>query len=271
MTERNMINPLQGTKYGKYCLFLLLSFLAVNSFSQTRDGGTTQYFNPLTDNITDRLPALSVLIDSAAYNSPDMLYEDLKADYYRYEQLSAAREWLDMIRWSVDLNFGKWDYWDYQEIQSKTDPTYPDKFWNSQSVRGNYAFAFYIRMPLITFIDRRNRINKQKKWVELSLTQKEINRRFLSDRVINIYNDLENFQNQIRIYNDYQAFTMMQMQMAQNEFLNGEITTAEYTRLKEIQTRGAIEYTKVIAEFNKNYYALEIITGMRFNLITIIR
>lgn len=266
-----MIKPLSGIICEKLCLFLLLSFLAVNSFSQNNGDNTSQYFNPLTENITDRLPALSVLIDSAAYNSPDMLYEDLKADYYRYEQISAAREWLDMIRWSVDLNFGKWDYWDWQEIQFKNDPTYSDKFWNTQSFRGNYAFSFYIRMPLITLIDRRNRINKQKKWIELSLTQKEINRRFLSERVIDIYNDLENFQNQIRIYNDYQAFTMMQMQMAQNEFLNGEITTAEYTRLKEIQTRGAIEYIKVIAEFNKNYYALEIITGMRFDLITIIR
>lgn len=265
MTKRNMIKPLSGVKCGKLCLFLLLSFLAVNSFSQTNGDNTSQYFNPLTEDITDRLPALSVLIDSAAYNSPDMLYEDLKADYYRYEQISAAREWLDMIRWSVDLNFGKWDYWDIQYLNTGTSDI------QTQSFRGNYAFAFYIRMPLITLIDRRNRINKQKKWIELSLTQKEINRRFLSDRVINIYNDLENFQNQIRIYNDYQAFTMMQMQMAQNEFLNGEITTAEYTRLKEIQTRGSIEYIKVIAEFNKNYYALEIITGMRFDLITIIR
>jgi hypothetical protein len=64
---------------------------------------------------------------------------------------------------------------------------------------------------------------------------------------------------------------MMQMQMAQNEFLNGEITTAEYTRLKEIQTRGAVEYQQVIAEFNKGYQILEVITGIRFNLINVLR
>jgi hypothetical protein len=86
-----------------------------------------------------------------------------------------------------------------------------------------------------------------------------------------VYNDLVSNQNQIRIYNDYQTFTMMQMQMAQNEFLNGEITTAEYTRLKEIQTRGAVEYQQVIAEFNKNYQILEVITGIRFNLINVLR
>lgn len=268
-----MINPLQGMKYARLYLLFLLSLITVISYSQSNDEDNAQHFNPLTQDITERLPALSVLIDSASFNSPDMLFEDLKADYYRYEQISAAREWLDMFRWSVDLNFGKWDYWDWQEIQfiNETNPAYADKFWNSQSWRGNFAFGFYIRMPFVTLIDRKNRINKQKKWVEISLTQKEINRRFLSDRVINTYNDLVNFQNQIRIYNEYQAFTMMQMTMAQNEFLNGEITTAEYTRLKEIQTRGSIEYIKVVAEFQKNYYALEIMTGMRFNLITIIR
>ncbi len=270
-TNIKMINPIAGMKYKKFGSIVLLLLFAVMAYSQTKTTTDEQYFNPLTDDITGRLPALSVLIDSSFFNSPDMLYEDLKADYYHYEEISAAREWLDMLRWSVDLNFGKWDYWDWQEIQFKTDPTYSDKFWNSQSWRGNFAFGFYIRMPLITLIDRRNRINKQKKWIELSLTQKEINRRFLADRVINIYNDLINFQNQIRVYNDYQAFTLMQMQMAQNEFLNGEITTAEYTRLKEIQTRGAIEYIKAVADFNKNYYALEVVTGMKFHLITIIR
>jgi len=86
-----------------------------------------------------------------------------------------------------------------------------------------------------------------------------------------VYNDLVSAQNQIRIYNDYQSFTMTQMQMAQNEFLNGEITTAEYTRLKEIQTRGAVEYQQVIAEFNKLYQILEVITGIRFNLINVLR
>ena len=126
-------------------------------------------------------------------------------------------------------------------------------------------------MPIATLVDRRNRIKKQKKWIEISLTQKEINRRFLQERVITVYNDLVSAQNQIRIYNDYQSFTMTQMQMAQNEFLNGEITTAEYTRLKEIQTRGAVEYQQVIAEFNKLYQILEVITGIRFNLINVLR
>ena len=103
------------------------------------------------------------------------------------------------------------------------------------------------------------------------MAQKEINKRFLVKEVITIYNDLQQYQQYIRIYNDYQNFTLLQMQMAQNEFLNGEITTAEYTRLKEIQTRGAINFQQAVAQFNKNYQLLEVTTGMKFNLINILR
>ncbi|OFY51575.1 MAG: hypothetical protein A2W85_01415 [Bacteroidetes bacterium GWF2_41_31] len=246
-------------------LLIYLLFNTAGLYAQKSNVDTTKYFNPITDDITKRLPPLRVLVDSAGYNSPDLKYEDLKADYYYYEQISAAREWMEALSLNLDVNLGKWDYWDKDEI------TRVDRYYNSQSIRDNYAVGFYVRMPIATLVDRRNRIKKQKKWIEISLTQKEINRRFLQERVITVYNDLVSAQNQIRIYNDYQSFTMTQMQMAQNEFLNGEITTAEYTRLKEIQTRGAVEYQQVIAEFNKLYQILEVITGIRFNLINVLR
>lgn len=246
-------------------VFMIIFLLSNYAFGQKRTVDSSRFFNPITDNIVKRLPPLSVLIDSAAYNSPDMHYQDLKAQYYYYEQLSAQRAWLEHFSLNLDMNLGKWNFWDRDEITKR------DRYYRSESVRDNYAVGFYIRFPLATFFDRRNRINKQKKWIEISLTQKEINRRFLAKEVINHYNNLVQYQNYIRIYNDYQNFTMMQMQMAQNEFLNGEISTAEYTRLKEIQTRGAINFQQAIAEFNKEYQLLEVVTGMKFNLINILR
>ncbi len=245
-------------------LMVILLFIG-HAFGQKRAVDSSLFFNPITDNIVKRLPPLNALIDSAAFNSPDMHYQDLKAQYYYYEQLSAQRAWLEHFSLNLDLNFGKWNFWDKDEF------TKLNRYYRSQSFRDNYAVGFYIRFPLATFFDRRNRIKKQKKWIEISLTQKEINRRFLAKEVIEYYNNLVQYQNYIRIYNDYQNFTMMQMRMAQNEFLNGEISTAEYTRLKEIQTRGAINFQQAIAEFNKEYQLLEVATGMKFNLINILR
>ena len=244
-------------------LFVVLYI--VNTNGQGNNNDEVIYFNPLTDDITKRLPPLRVLVDSAAYNSPSAKYEELKADYYYYEQISAAREWLEYFSVNFDAVGGHWDYRDKDEF------TKNDRFYYQESWRTAFAAMFYVRMPIGPMIDRRNRIKKQKKWIEISLTQKEINIRYLQERVILIYNDLIRDQSEIRIYNDYQTFTLLQMQMAQNEFLNGEISSAEYTRLKEIQTTGAVSYQQAIANFNKNYQTLEVITGIRFNLITVLR
>ena len=247
---------------------MLLAVFAITvrpAFSQSVGDGEYNYFNPLTDDITKRLPPLRVLVDSAGFNSPEVKYENLKADYYYYEQISAAREWLEYLSINLDAVYGHWDYRDKDEL------TRVDRYYYSESWRSTGAVMFYIRMPLGALFDRQNRINKQKKWIEISLTQREINKRYLEERVITYYNDLVSAQAQIRIYNDYQQFTLMQMQMAKNEWINGEISTAEYTRLKEIQTSGAVNFQKAIADFNKNYQTLEVLTGIKFNLITVLR
>ncbi len=249
---------------------ILITLNIVSVFGQNNGVDEAQYFNPLTDDITRRLPPLRVLVDSASHNSPTVKYEELKADYYYYEQISAAREWLEYFTINMDAVGGRWGYDDWSR-SAPENPSYYSNYSNLTSWRSAFAAMFYIRMPIGPMIDRRNRINKQKKWIEISLTQSEINKRYLQERVILIYNQMVSAQSEIRIYNDYQQFTLMQMQMAQNEFLNGEIGTGEYTRLKEIETTGKVLYLKAISDFNKNYQTLEVITGMRFNLITVLR
>ncbi|HMM10870.1 MAG TPA: TolC family protein [Bacteroidales bacterium] len=228
----------------------------------------SKLFNPLTDDITKRLPNIRVLIDSAVKHSPSVKYEELKADYYYYEQLTVERHWMEHFSFNLDWNWGIWNFHDRQS--STISPPFSISI-DLNSVRDNFAIGFYIRFPLATLVDRRNRIAKQKKWQELSFVQREINRQFVVTQVIEAYDMMIQWQNYIRIYNDYQKFTLIQMQMAQNQFLNGEIGTAEYTRLKEIQTRGAIEYQQAIAEFSKNYRTLEILTGINFNLVNVLR
>ena len=244
-----------------------LIFLAnIRVFAQTQatQVDSSNYFNPVTDDITKRLPPLEVLIDSASYNSPDVRYETLKEDYYAYTTLSAKRAWLNYFSLNWDANFGRWDFWD-QDTYNLIG-----KYFHSWSWRSNYAVGFYIRLPILAIVDRRNQINQQKKWIEISMMQKEINRRFLATQVITYYNNLVEYQNYIKIYNKYQNFTMMQMTMAQNEFLNSEISVSEYTRLEEIQTRGAINFQQAIAQFNNAYQLLQVATGMKFNLINIL-
>ncbi len=252
-------------KFLFFCSFLLLFLFSLNVNAQILENDESKLFNPLTDDITKRLPPLRILIDSAIANSPYVRYEELKADYYYFEMLSQARYWTEHFSLNLDANFGRWTFNDRTELG--TD----GRFYFSESIRDNLAVGFYIRFPIASLIDRRNRINKQKKWIELSFTQREVNSRVVQREVIESYNLMVQWQNYIRIYNDYQKFTMIQMQMAQNQFLNGEISTAEYTRLKEIQTRGNVEFSQAVAEFSKHYQLLEVYTGIKFNLINVLR
>ncbi|GAB1417565.1 hypothetical protein MASR2M12_03300 [Bacteroidales bacterium] len=252
----------------KYIIFLLGVFVSFKATAQVYADDESKYFNPLTDDITKRLPNIRVLIDSAIANSPSVRYEELKADYYYYEQLSQERNWMEHFSFNLDWNWGVWNFHDTQTSTISNPNTFHIDL---NSIRDNFAIGFYIRFPLATIVDRKNRIGKQKKWQELSFVQREINRQFVITQTIEAYDMMIQWQNYIRIYNDYQRFTEIQMQMAQNQFLNGEISTAEYTRLKEIQTRGAVEYQQAIAEFSKNYRTLEILTGINFNLINVLR
>jgi outer membrane protein TolC len=212
----------------------------------------------------DYLPPLAALLDSAVANSPEVLYEELRTEYYRYEVKSAERAYLEHFYFEPEINYGQYYFDDY--ITSRVNnvtASYP----YTESQRWNFNGAFAIRFPLTSWIDRRNRINKQKKWVEISMAQQAINRKEVRSNVIELYNTLVQQQKILKISNDYQHWTAIQMKMAENQFVNGQIGTAEITRLKEIATRGAIEYQKARAEFETAYDLLQNLVGMNFNEI----
>lgn len=234
------------------------------SFAVNAQSPTDRYFDPLSDDIMDYLPPLAALLDSAVANSPEVLYEELRTEYYRYEVKSAERAYLEHFYFEPEINYGQYYFDDY--ITSRVNnvtASYP----YTESQRWNFNGAFAIRFPLTSWIDRRNRINKQKKWVEISMAQQAINRKEVRSNVIELYNTLVQQQKILKISNDYQHWTAIQMKMAENQFVNGQIGTAEITRLKEIATRGAIEYQKARAEFETAYDLLQNLVGMNFNEI----
>ena len=57
------------------------------------------------------------------------------------------------------------------------------------------------------------------------------------------------------------------MQIADEQLKNKEIEIAEYTRLKEIQVRGALDFVQFKSDYRENYELLQEITGIKFNLI----
>jgi len=241
---------------------ILLTFATIIfTLTATAQRGNQQYFNPLTDDITQYLPPLSALLDTAVENSPSVNFESLKTDFYRYNVKTEKRNILEHLGLSSELNNGRFYYNDWNEGFQEPE------FYYSESRRFNYELGVYVRLPISSIVDRRNRINKQKKWVEISMAREQEVAKQVRREVITLYNNLLESQRILKITNDYLQWTYVQMQMAENQFVNGQISTAEMTRLKEFQRRGQTEFAKQKAAFKSAYDQLQELVGMKFNKI----
>ena len=240
---------------------LLIATIFMFTVTAVSQRNNQRYFNPLSDDITQYLPPLSALLDTAVANSPSVQFENLKTDFYRYNVKTEKRNILEHIGINTELNNGRFYYNDWNEGFQEPE------FYYSESRRFNYELGVYVRLPISSVVDRRNRINKQKKWVEISMAREQEVEKEIRREVIELYNDLLESQRILKITNDYLQWTYVQMQMAENEFINGQISAAEMTRLKEFQRRGQTEFAKQKAAFKRAYDQLQELVGMKFNKI----
>lgn len=245
-------------------LLIILSLVDTRVFSQVNpieQQNKLQRFNPLTDNVEDVLPPLSVLLDSAVVHAAQVNYEELHAMRNKYEIKRARLEWTQYFGVNIDGGFGEWLFNDWNEVTKQLG------FYLTQSYRWNYSAAFFVRFPLSSILKRKNEIMISKKEVEMSLALRDQRATEARLEVIRYYNAMKQAQSKLKISNEYQGYTMIQMKMADLQFANKEIEVAEYARLKEIQTRGAYDFEQYKSEFSMNYQLLEETTGIKFNLI----
>lgn len=259
-------------KYNCYIIFLMIILLITSYHVQAQVKTTTrintsQLFNPLTSNVEDVLPPLSVLLDSAVLHAPQVNYEELHASRNRYEINRARLEWSEYFGINLDGSWGNWINDDIFNIRSGETTSLIPKSSLDNSVRWDYAASFWVRFPLSSILKRKNEINISKKEVEMSLANRDQRANEARLEAVRDYNAMISAQNKMKISNEYQEYTRMQMQIADEQLKNKEIEIAEYARLKEIQVRGALDFEQFKSDFRENYELLQEITGIKFNLI----
>lgn len=257
------------SKYNWGTIFLLIIILFANlsviaQVNAVQQQNRQQKYNPLTSNIEEVLPPLSVLLDSAVVHAAQVNYEELHAMRNRYEIKRARLEWTQYFGINLDGGWGNWLTDNVDNIHGVGGGPLAD---NTRSYRWNYAISYFVRFPLSSILKRKNEIMIGKKEVEMSLALRDQRANEARLSTILYYNAMIQAQNKMKISNEYQEYTKIQMQMADLQFANKEIEIAEYARLKEIQIRGANDYEQYKSEFSMNYQLLEEMTGMKFNLI----
>ncbi len=246
-------------------LILLCSSLCVNAQEVTaQQVDSSMYYNPLIDDITEKIPPLEALIEMAIEFSPKIKLSNAELGVNYCDLKSSRRNWTKDFGVESYLQYGNYFF------EDKIENIQPN-FVLSTSIRTVFAVSAYIRMPAIDIINRNNEINKSKRIIEGTLAQRKVEELEIRKDVILQYNRLVQFQKLLRIVNEFQQYALLQMQMAEREYLNGDITISELTRLKDIQMIRAVEFQDRIYELYMAYDLLQELVGVRFNLINVIK
>lgn len=218
-------------------------------------------FNPLSDDISDKLPSLQVLIDSAVTNNPLVKFRDQQIIVNESKLKSKKVEWTRNLGIQGNIGYGNL----YNSSTNTTDGIDPLPFATNR-VETQYIGSVYINFPLYTAVDRKNQIKMARTEIDQANSMAEQQRLETRMLVIRQYNDLILAQRMMRIRARYMETARINMQMVEKEFSNGVIPVTELTRITEIATRAEADYESALTDFLTAYLVLEEIIGMRFNL-----
>lgn len=219
-----------------------------------------QEFDPVKDDIADFIPPLSVLMDSALQNDPKVDFRNLDLEINERKLKSTKRDWAKNLGVQADFRYGTFDNYALDAGNPNASYIY------TTHEEFKFGYAAYVKFPLLDFYNRRNQVqiaNVQKMQAE-SLLQLERNDK--RQVVIRQYNELILAQKILRIKSKSLETARINMQMAEQQFMNGVIPVTEYARLSDIVASTEVDYETSKMNFLTAYQLLEEIIGYSFNV-----
>lgn len=240
-------------------VFILLSIIMLSSqcavYAQEGD-----QFDPIKDDISNKIPPLEMLIDSAIVHNPYVQFRDLQVIVNACKLRAKQVEWTRNIGFQANTGYGNL----YNYTSTATDGINPVPA--STKSQRQYSASVYINLPLNTIADRKNQVKLANAEIDQAQKMAEVQRNELRQTVIKLYNDLILKQRLNRIKAKYLETSRINMQMVEKEFANGIISVTEYARISETVTRTESDFENSRMDFLTAYMILEAVVGMEFNL-----
>lgn len=245
----------------KHLTRLLLFILIGSSYYTNIQAQSAGAFDLLKDEISDRLPPLPVLIDSALSKSPEMKFSNLQVTVNKGHLNTIRSQWTQNIGLQANYGYGTFDYLYNSTSGGQAPPTYT----LSQSL-SQYGVGAFLRIPLSDIFNRRNLVKTSRAEVSQAQALSESQQKIVREQVIRQYNDLIVKQRLLRIKSRYLETSRINMQMAEKGFLNGTVTIDDYSQVSEIESRSESDFETTRMDFLTAYMILEETTGINFNI-----
>jgi len=216
-------------------------------------------FDPLTDDITKKIPSLEVLIDSAIINSHRMRYWDKEITITEYETKSIKRDWANYFAIGGDYKDGRTTSLVFVE----------DQMGNEVGTLGTtnqarYSLGITFRIPLIAPLDYNNQIKIGKMKIESKIEQKLTEQQALRTEVINLYNELVINQKMLKLDIDNIEYLELTSEMAGTEYSNNKLSLFDLSRARDNLARARYRYVRTKIMFVNAYVMLQEVTGVTF-------
>ena len=231
-------------------LFWLWIFLPVFS-SMAQEG--IESLSP-NDYLNLRLPPLDVLFENAKNSAPVEMYK-AKMEEQASLLKTERRSWLKYFRFSSSYQ------WGLIGINSAFSDTNTPLFYQYSGARQNwYNIGASMIIPFDDFFDRSNRITRQK--LATKATQMEMEKWHDEQKlkIIEMYTKAVKELSVLRLKAESLSFANTQFELAQQDFLNGNMQAGDLGQVKTMQMNALESYEQTKAELNKALLQLEVLS-----------
>lgn len=217
-------------------------------------------FNPITDDITKKIPELQVLIDAAISNSHKLKYLQNQVELSGYNLKTAKRDWASYISLGGSLTEGSATSLSFVE----------DQLGNSVGTLGTtestrWSLGVSLRLPLINIIDYKNQTNIAKIQIENTIEQKLDAEKAIRAEVMSLYNELVIQQKMLQLDIDNIEYATLTTELAEKEYRFNKISLGEVSRVRDNLARARTRYVTTKIDFVNIYVMLQEITGIKFS------
>ncbi len=240
-------------------IFLLVCFTVL--LNNPGEAQQKRKFNPLTDDITQMVPPMSTLLDSAFAHDPALRFAQLQYDIDKGGLHSSQAQWTQDIGLQANAGYGTFDYLYNNVIGGGTQQTTTLKQNELQ-----YGVGGFFRLPLYDVVNRKNQVKIAKAVVKQAETLTETRKNDIRELVIKQYNDMIEKQQLLRIKSKYLETSRINTQMAEKGFVKGTISLDDYSRVSEIGTQTESDFETAKTDFIDSYMIMEVMTGINFNI-----
>ena len=124
----------------------------------------------------------------------------------------------------------------------------PNRFSTNQS--GFYNIGVGLQLSLVNMINRKHLIKQTQSQIDIVLNEKEGAALFVKQRVIEYYQELKLAHKLVLLSSNIKQSAQLNYKMAERDFLQGQISVDQNSRVLDIVNKSKIEYETVSDQFN---------------------